>query len=96
MGDWLDMPYGEQDPTEIDVGDGILAGGVVIMGAVIDVEQLGPQPAIVLRFRLPDGSFHRPIVLAQDSRATQKLVPLLRAAVDSAVRAAYLARRAQS
>lgn len=93
--DWLDVPYEEQDRTEVDLSDGILAGGVVVMGAVLDVEQLGPQPAIVLRFRLPDGGFHRPIVLVQDARTQQKLVPLFRAAIDSAVRAAHRTRRAQ-
>lgn len=96
MDDWLDMAYTEQQPTEVDFSDGIIAGGVVVMGAVIDIPELGPQPAVVMRFRLPgETGFHRPIVLVQDSSSQQKLIPLFRAAVDSAVRAAHRARRAR-
>jgi hypothetical protein len=90
----LDVPFEGTVNLELDLSDGIFAGGVILMGAVLDIPDLGPQPALVFRFRLPEGQgFMPPIVLVQDDATTRKFAVLVRDAVDASVRAARIERR---
>lgn len=88
LGDSLDLPYEGQDPTWLDLDAAMLSGGVVVMGAVVPVPDVGPKPGIVFRFARPDGEFWPPVVLIVDPRQAQKLTPLVRAAVETAILAA--------
>lgn len=91
LGNSMDTPYEPVDRTPLhDAADAIWSGGVVVMGAVIDVPDAGLKPALVFRFVKVDGEFHPPIVLVQDDNQMAKLRPLILAAVATARRAAHV------
>lgn len=94
LGDDLYMPF-EDDPTggRIDLHGAWLAGGVVVMGAVLPVPGAGLKPALVFRFALASGDFAAPMVLVLDDDQAAKTTTLVGAAVNAALQATTEARR---
>lgn len=85
----LDVPFEPQQPTEMDLSDGVLAGGLVVMAAAIPVTGAGTIPALVFRFAKPDGTgFYPPIVLTVDEDQMAKTAQLVASASAAAIRAA--------
>ena len=87
LGNSMDLPL-EPTTGELHIGDAIISGGVVVMASVVHVPMIGPKPAIVFRFALPDGTFHQPILLVADDDQMAKLRPLVVESIAMARRAA--------
>lgn len=86
--DGLDLPYRGQDMTTLPTEGFLLAGGVVVAGAVAPVPELGPRPALLFRFAKPDGSgFHAPMLLILEDDQVQGVVDLISKAAEGAVTA---------
>lgn len=85
----LDLPFQPQRPSELDLSDGVLAGGMVVLAASIPVPGEGVMPALVFRFTKPDGTgFYPPMVLAVDEDQMTKTAQLVASASAAAIRAA--------
>jgi hypothetical protein len=85
----MDLPFARQTPTEINLNDAALAGGLVIMAAALPVPEQGKLPALVYRFAKPNGSgFYPPIVLVVDEDQMLKTAQLTASAVAAAIQAA--------
>jgi hypothetical protein len=87
IGNSMDLPY---EPTTGELHDEHVhySGGVVVMGATIDVPEVGKKPTLVFRFVTPDGGFYPPIALVMDDGQMAKLRPLIQEAIAGARRAA--------
>lgn len=89
----MDLPFTRHAPTEIDLSDADVAGGLVMMAAAVPVPEHGTLPALVYRFAKPDGSgFYRPIVLIVDEDQMLKTAQLTASAVAAAIQAASTSR----
>ena len=88
LGHSLDVPFEEGPPGQtIDLDKAHLAGGMVVMAAVIPVEG-EPKPVLVFRFVAPLGQFYTPLVLVLDDDQARNVPALVTRAVTAAVRAA--------
>lgn len=87
----MDMPFVPFETAvpgdQIDLTGMAVAGGLVILGAVIPLED-GNYPALVFKFVDPHGRPYPPMVFVTDEDQANKLVPLVQAAVEAAVRVA--------
>lgn len=82
----LDLPFEPQKRTNLDISDGHIASGAVVMAGTIDVPDHGRMPAVLYRFANPDGSgFYPPIALVAEPDQLLNLIKLTRAAVLAAV-----------
>lgn len=89
MSNDLDLPFESQPNTPADVSDGHLAGGLVVIAALVDVPDRGKMPALVYRFAIPDGSgFYPPMTLIVDEDQMAKLAQLTASATAAAIKAA--------
>lgn len=78
MGD-LERPFREVpgEPFALDLDSAVIAGGVVIMAAVMPTPD-GPMPCVVFKFARVDGSgYADPIVLALHDRQMVTSLPKL-------------------
>ncbi|BBH17478.1 hypothetical protein Back2_17650 [Nocardioides baekrokdamisoli] len=92
MGD-LNLPFEAHDPTPFMDQEYLLAGGVVVMPAVVRPPGIDPLPALVFRFARADGEgFYTATMLATAADDLKLLTPLIAQAVDSAVTTAQAAR----
>jgi len=93
----LDLPFEAGPPGQYVTGadllaDGHIAGGLVVVAAVVPVDGVGPMPCLVYRFVKPEGGFYPPMVLVVDDDQMAKLVPLTVSAAAAAITAAQAAR----
>ena len=88
LGNSMDLPYepGGEGPMFDDHVH--FSGGVVVSAAVIDVPEIGPKPALVFRFAMPEGGFYPPVVLVQDDDQIANLRPLIFQSIKAAREAA--------
>jgi hypothetical protein len=85
----MDLPFARQTPTEINLNDATVAGGLVLLAAAVPVPEHGTLPALIYRFTKPDGSgFYPPIVLVLDEDQMFKTAQLTASAVAAAIEAA--------
>lgn len=85
----LDHSFARQTPTEVDLDNAALSGGVVVMVAALPVPDQGTLPALVFRFAKADGTgFYPPIVLVVDEDQMTKTAQLTASAVAAAIQAA--------
>ena len=92
LGNSMEMPYesGGQGPMLDDHVH--FSSGVVVMGAKVDMPEIGPKPALVFRFAIPNGSgFYPPVCLVLDDDQMAKTRPLINAAIHDAREAARAA-----
>jgi len=86
-----DIPFLEQAPTDLPdfaLAGAVLAGGLVIAGAMVPVPEHGPVPALVYRFTDDQRRTSAPIVLILDPIRMASVSRLTDAAVTAALRAA--------
>jgi hypothetical protein len=86
----LDVPF-EQGPSgqTVDLSDGRIASGLVVMAAMLPLPDRGTMPCLVYRFAVPDGSgFYPPMLLAVDEDQMLKLAQLTASASAAAIKAA--------
>lgn len=88
-----DLPLEATSGVLHDIGDAVLAGGVVVMATVVDVPELGPHPGLVFRFTGPGGAMVQPVLLLLDQEHLRNASTLVAGAVDMAITAAERARR---
>lgn len=88
LGNSLDLPF-EDGPSgqTIDLDRAHLAGGMVVMAAVLPVDG-EPKPVLIFRFTAPLGQFYSPVVLVMDDDQVRKVPSLISKAVAAAVRVA--------
>lgn len=85
----LDLPFELNPPgAELDLSDGLVAGGVVVLAATL-TGPTGKMPGIVFRFANPDGSgFYPPITLILEEHRLLDVKLLVAKAVNASVKAA--------
>jgi hypothetical protein len=86
----LDLPYEPVggDPIERALADMVIAGGLTVGAAMVDVPHLGKKPVVIFTFVQVDGRPVQPIAFIQDADQMRKLRPLLNSAVADACKAA--------
>ena len=88
LGNSMDLPFEQGPPDQtINLDRAHLAGGMVVMAAVIPVDG-EPKPVLVFRFAAPLGQFYSPLVLVMDDDQMRKVPDLVAGAARAAVRAA--------
>lgn len=85
----MDVPFERQPQTQLDLADGHLASGLVVMAGTLPLLDGGTAACLVYRFANPDGSgFYPPMILACDNDQLQKTTDLTASAVAAAIEAA--------
>ncbi len=83
----MDLPY-EANPEKVDIHEGMVtSGGVVVAAAMTEVDGHN-YPALLFRFALPHGEFLPPVLLVAMPDQLKALVPLVQSAVAGAIKAA--------
>jgi hypothetical protein len=83
----LNLPF-EPSSGQLDMSDGALAGGVIVIAGHIHVPDVGPMPCLIFRFTNPDGTFMRPVTLVAEPDEIIGAGKLVTQAAAAAVQAA--------
>ena len=87
LGDSMDLPF-EEGPVHHTTEQMLLAGGVVVMAAVVPLPDGDKKPALAFRFASPTGQFYPLMTLVLDDDQVAKLPALIEQAAAAAIRVA--------
>lgn len=81
----LDLPFEGQPESFVDLADGVVVGGLVVMAASVPVDGVGHMPALVFRFVTPTGNFLQPVIFVTDDDQMTKSKRLIAGAATAAI-----------